>query len=450
MKKLFLVLGMLFLSGQAYATSISFDQLAVSSDLTAVKYNSDLNTVYQKVNSNIQTDNIAADTVSEVDMNDDANPRLRDYELGGEGTECEFVYTGMLPTTTSGTLTGSIPAGTAYPRGYRIVKASGTSHTFTASKWTFVDIDTAQNFQYSEVSIGAATPAVAANSIRLARVSTDGTEVTAVQDLRTLSCTNAKPSTTREVTTEASLGQIFSVGTGQRKSYNDNVNVQGYVSGLFVSWDTHTTFKVTKGGAYINGKYRYLAADLTVTTGADIPSSGTSGIVTGSVGASATYNVYAVADQDATSSLSVSYGVNPTDLTNYRLIGVIHTDGSSLFTSGDITTVHEASPDLNQLVKGWINFNGTGTPAINNSYNVSGIVDDGTGMYTITWDIDFASADYAIAGTNRVSGSDTTHGVSLRDTADPLLSTAALISTGNSAGTKTDSNPITAMAIGDR
>jgi hypothetical protein len=31
------------------------------------------------------------------------------------------------------------------------------------------------------------------------------------------------------------------------------------------------------------------------------------------------------------------------------------------------------------VVKGWINFNGSGTPAINDSYNVSGITDNGTG-----------------------------------------------------------------------
>lgn len=51
-----------------------------------------------------------------------------------------------------------------------------------------------------------------------------------------------------------------------------------------------------------------------------------------------------------------------------------------------------------QGIKGWINFNGTGTIAINDSYNVSGIVDEGTGDYTVTWDTDFANANYCVVG----------------------------------------------------
>lgn len=47
-----------------------------------------------------------------------------------------------------------------------------------------------------------------------------------------------------------------------------------------------------------------------------------------------------------------------------------------------------------QVIKGWINFNGTGTIAINDSFNVTSITDNGTGDWTVTWDVDFASANY--------------------------------------------------------
>ena len=50
------------------------------------------------------------------------------------------------------------------------------------------------------------------------------------------------------------------------------------------------------------------------------------------------------------------------------------------------------------IVKAWINFDGTGTIAISDSFNVTSITDKGTGNYTITWDTDFANADYAVAG----------------------------------------------------
>ncbi len=62
------------------------------------------------------------------------------------------------------------------------------------------------------------------------------------------------------------------------------------------------------------------------------------------------------------------------------------------------------------IVKGWINFNGTGTPAINNSYNVSSITDLGTGKWQIDWQNAFTDANYAaVASSNAISssGSDT-------------------------------------------
>ncbi len=51
------------------------------------------------------------------------------------------------------------------------------------------------------------------------------------------------------------------------------------------------------------------------------------------------------------------------------------------------------------VVKAWINFAGTGTIAINDSFNVSGITDNGTGDYTIDWARDFDNNDYAAVGT---------------------------------------------------
>lgn len=53
--------------------------------------------------------------------------------------------------------------------------------------------------------------------------------------------------------------------------------------------------------------------------------------------------------------------------------------------------------DARETIKGWVNFTGTGTIAITDSFNVSGLVDNGTGDYTVTWDTDFASVNYAVA-----------------------------------------------------
>ena len=52
-----------------------------------------------------------------------------------------------------------------------------------------------------------------------------------------------------------------------------------------------------------------------------------------------------------------------------------------------------------RIAKSWINFNGGGTIAIRDSYNVSSITDNGTGDYTITFSTAMGSVDYSVSGT---------------------------------------------------
>jgi hypothetical protein len=48
--------------------------------------------------------------------------------------------------------------------------------------------------------------------------------------------------------------------------------------------------------------------------------------------------------------------------------------------------------------KVWVNFNGTGTPAIRASFNVSSITDNGTGDYTINFTNALTDVNYAWSG----------------------------------------------------
>ena len=50
------------------------------------------------------------------------------------------------------------------------------------------------------------------------------------------------------------------------------------------------------------------------------------------------------------------------------------------------------------IIKAWISFNGSGTIAIRDSFNVASITDNDIGDYTITWDTDFADANYCATG----------------------------------------------------
>jgi hypothetical protein len=55
--------------------------------------------------------------------------------------------------------------------------------------------------------------------------------------------------------------------------------------------------------------------------------------------------------------------------------------------------------------RAWVNFNGTGTVAIRASHNVSSIVDNGTGDYTVNFTTAIQDANYAAPSTCNVGAS---------------------------------------------
>lgn len=56
---------------------------------------------------------------------------------------------------------------------------------------------------------------------------------------------------------------------------------------------------------------------------------------------------------------------------------------------------------INGSAKAWVNFNGTGTVAIRDSFNVSSITDNGTGDYTVNFTSALPDADYSFSGAGR-------------------------------------------------
>jgi hypothetical protein len=50
--------------------------------------------------------------------------------------------------------------------------------------------------------------------------------------------------------------------------------------------------------------------------------------------------------------------------------------------------------------RAWVNFNGTGTPAIRASGNVSSITDNGTGDYTVNFTTAMPDANYSVSGSS--------------------------------------------------
>jgi len=72
---------------------------------------------------------------------------------------------------------------------------------------------------------------------------------------------------------------------------------------------------------------------------------------------------------------------------NKQIIVNSAADGVAIGTGG----INQA-----RVAKAWVNFNGTGTVAIRDSYNISSITDNGTGKQTITYSTAMADANYSI------------------------------------------------------
>ena len=79
---------------------------------------------------------------------------------------------------------------------------------------------------------------------------------------------------------------------------------------------------------------------------------------------------------------------------------LLHSDGT--------TTTQPSIPALDQrMAKAWVNFNGTGTVAINSSYNVSSITDHAIGDYSMNFANSMSDANYSATGmasTNAIAG----------------------------------------------
>lgn len=196
MRKFILIISFLLMYSNSWANTISLE--TISPDTTSVTFNSNFTTIATTMNGSIEGSadggstnaNLATDTVYEINMADDANPRVFGNEAlqigadtlsGSDLTQQSFVFSGCTPADDSD-LSSDISACIAYVNGYRVSKAA-TSQTYVGSRDTYVDLSQTGVYTATAVTNGAAAPAVAANSARIAKVVTDVTEITSITDL---------------------------------------------------------------------------------------------------------------------------------------------------------------------------------------------------------------------------------------------------------------------------
>ena len=298
MRKLFLFLVIMFICTSSYADIISYDDLVSGGDVTISYFNGMKNTIIQTINGNIEAINIASDTLSDDNM----VPGLKmanwyDESLG------DWTYSGMLAPT-SASLSSTTTAGTSYINGVR-QQTSATVKSYTASKDTWVYIDSDGSFQYEEVATGAAQPSTPANSLLLFKVSADAATINTVTDYRQLT-------------------------PPQLRVY------QNYRQGCILSYDTASTIKINPGEIELGagttaGKRRNTSAIQLTWSNIDILSEDSS----------TEYYVWVYPDPDNTTNFLGKISASSTDpigITNERLIGSFWNDASSNISPDNVAT----------------------------------------------------------------------------------------------------------------
>ena len=76
-------------------------------------------------------------------------------------------------------------------------------------------------------------------------------------------------------------------------------------------------------------------------------------------------------------------------MSTIKVTNLQDTSGSNSSTSEEI---------FQGRAKAWVSFNGTGTVAIRDDFNVDTITDNGTGDYTVNFDNAMTNSNYSVAG----------------------------------------------------
>jgi len=120
---------------------------------------------------------------------------------------------------------------------------------------------------------------------------------------------------------------------------------------------------------------------------------------------------------------------------------VVGTTDTQTLTNKTLTSPTLTTPNINSApfatvtgtapiypCRAWVNFNGTGTVAINASGNVTSITDNGTGDYTVNFTTAMPDANYAVATCSSATGTaSTSRSMFVNDTVPPTTSAVRLL-----------------------
>lgn len=174
-------------------------------------YNTPITTVVNAINGNLDNANVA--TGAAIDGAKIASSSLTSSQMAtsispvtrwSEGAD-DFVASGCVWSGDSygSTLAASMTSGVVYISGKRLTVAAVTARAFTASKDTYIDLsdngDGTAAFTYTEVGNNAASPVLAASSVRIAIIVSGGSSIAASTSIAQGGFANTSPTISSQI-----------------------------------------------------------------------------------------------------------------------------------------------------------------------------------------------------------------------------------------------------------
>jgi hypothetical protein len=221
---------------------------------------------------------LASNTITDTQLATAVSPVTRSTEYS-----FDFVASGCVWTADAAgsTRVASMTSGVVYINGVRVTVSAVTSRTFTASKDVYVDVDSTGTITYTDNTTNAASPALAANSIRLGIIVVGASSIAAATSINQGQENRVLPiASSVAYTTTDSLGNLICPRDPNRKliglrqittSFNSSSTTTTQVTGLSVPVITPNNgrkVKITVWTSFIDGSTSGAFPVLTLWDGA--------------------------------------------------------------------------------------------------------------------------------------------------------------------------------------